>query len=409
MKQTRDLIRYSARWLGAGALLTFLSSFGQTFFISVFAGEIRAEFGLSHGEWGGIYSLGTTASAVLMIWAGTLTDRFRVRTLAVGVLLTLGAAAAFMALNPYAALLPLAILGLRFAGQGMMSHMAVVAMARWFTASRGRALAIAALGYSAGEAVLPMAVVALLGVFDWRLLWLVVAVVMLAFIPVLLALLRTERTPAQIAATQSATGMGGHHWTRSQALRHRLFWFMVPALLGPSAFGTAFFFHQVYFAGLKDISHLALTALFPLFTGVGLLSLLASGWALDRWGTARLLPWSQVPMVVAFLLFYFSDGYGGVALGLVFFGLTAGANATLPAAFWAEFYGTRYIGSIKAVAMAVMVLGSAIGPGLTGVLVDFGVGLEGQFGMAALWFVLTTALMLIGVRRAKAQIAVSPA
>ena len=63
-------LRENARWLGAGALLSFLSSFGQTYFIAIFAGEIRAEFGLSHGQWGGIYALGTGASAVLMLWAG---------------------------------------------------------------------------------------------------------------------------------------------------------------------------------------------------------------------------------------------------------------------------------------------------------------------------------------------------
>ena len=63
-----SLIRFlaeNARWLSAGALLTFLSSFGQTFFISIFAGEIREGFDLSHGQWGGIYTIGTSASAVV--------------------------------------------------------------------------------------------------------------------------------------------------------------------------------------------------------------------------------------------------------------------------------------------------------------------------------------------------------
>ena len=76
-----------------GCVLTFMSSFGQTFFISIFAGEIRAEFGLSHGEWGGIYALGTLASAIVMVWSGGLTDRFRVRTLGPVVLVCLAAPA----------------------------------------------------------------------------------------------------------------------------------------------------------------------------------------------------------------------------------------------------------------------------------------------------------------------------
>lgn len=51
-------LKANAPWLGAGALMTLASSFGQTFFIAIFAGEIRAEFGLGHGAWGAIYTLG---------------------------------------------------------------------------------------------------------------------------------------------------------------------------------------------------------------------------------------------------------------------------------------------------------------------------------------------------------------
>ena len=163
----RSFLLQNAPWLAAGALLAFLSSFGQTFFISVFAGEIRAEFGLSHGAWGGIYSLGTTLSAAVMVWAGGLTDRFRARVLGSGVLVLLALACLSMAFSTVW-LLPLVIFALRLTGQGMTSHISAVAMARWFVAMRGRALSIAALGFSFGEALLPIVFVALLGMFDWR-------------------------------------------------------------------------------------------------------------------------------------------------------------------------------------------------------------------------------------------------
>ena len=58
----------NSRWLLAGALLTLVSSFGQTFFISLFAGESRKTFNLSHGDWGAIYGFGTFASAIVLIW-----------------------------------------------------------------------------------------------------------------------------------------------------------------------------------------------------------------------------------------------------------------------------------------------------------------------------------------------------
>lgn len=399
--KTLTFLRENAPWLGAGMLLTFLSSFGQTFFISIFAGEIREGFGLSHGQWGGIYSLGTTVSAIVMVWAGGLTDQFRVRGLGAIILALLMVACLSMALNPVWWLLPVVIFALRFTGQGMTSHIAVVAMARWFTATRGKALAIATLGFAAGEALLPLLFVTLMVFIDWRILWVLAGVIALTGIPVLTLLLRRERTPQSHAGSDQALGMETRHWTRNQSFRHWLFWFMVPALLGPSAFNTAFFFHQVHFATLKSVTHIELVAFFPFYTAISIAAMVLSGWALDKVGTARLIPFMQLPMVAAFLTFALAHSAWGLSLGFLFLGLNTGMNSTLPAAFWAEFYGTRHIGSIKAMAAAVMVFGSAIGPGITGLGIDLGLGLERQFIGVAGFFVISTILMTIGIRRAR--------
>ncbi|MDJ0821945.1 MAG: MFS transporter [Paracoccaceae bacterium] len=391
----------NARWLGAGALLTFLSSFGQTFFISIFAGEIREGFGLSHGAWGGIYTLGTGVSAVVMLWSGALTDQFRSRALGTALLVLLALACLAMALNPLVALLPVVIFALRFCGQGMVSHIAVVSMSRWFVATRGKALSVAGMGFAVGEAILPVLFVSLMLFMDWRWLWVIAAVVTLAAIPLLRALLREERTPQSHAKSDHAVGMEGRHWQRRDMLRHGLFWFMVPAILGPPAFNTAFFFQQVHFAEVKGWAHLELVAMFPAYTAMSVLAMVVSGWLLDRLGTSRLMPWFQLPMVVGFVVFALGQTLFSTFTGLMIIALTTGANATLPNAFWAEFFGTRHLGAIKAMAAAVMVLGSAIGPGLTGVLIDTGVGIETQYLGVAAYFVLTTVLVAIGVGRAR--------
>jgi len=224
---TLHFIRDNLKFLSAGFLLTFASCFGQTFFISIFAGEIMEEFGLSHGQWGGIYMLGTLASAVVMIWAGALTDVFRVRRL--GGIVT---------------------------GQGMASHLASVSMARWYVAARGRALALASFGFLIGEALLPILFVMALGFIGWRWSWGISALTVVALLPILLMLLKAERTPQSVAEENQAVGLGDKHWTRPEVFRHWLFWMLVPLLIGPSAFGTAFFFHQVHLAEVKGWSHL---------------------------------------------------------------------------------------------------------------------------------------------------------
>lgn len=385
-------------------MLTLMSGFGQTYFISIFAGEIRDTFDLTHGEWGGIYTLGTGASAAVMVWAGALTDKYRIRTLAMVILPMLMIACFFMAGFSAVWMLPIVIFSLRFAGQGMMSHLAVVAMSRWFVAARGRALSIAGLGFSVGEAFLPMLFVSLLVLFDWRMLWVVAGIAAILGLPVLLGLLRSERTPQSFAESDQSFGMQSRQWTRGEAIRHPLFWMMFPALLGPSAFSTAFFFHQVHFAELKALSHFELVSLFPIYTGGSILMMMISGWLLDRFGTPRLIPWYQVPLGIAFVVFGLTNSLGAIVVGILFMAATAGANATLPNAFWAEFYGTKHLGAIKALAAAIMVLGSAIGPGVTGYLIDFGVGLEAQFVWVGGFFATATAMMLVGISKARREL-----
>ena len=394
----------NSRWLTAGALLTLISSFGQTYFISIFAGEIRAAFNLSHGDWGAIYGFGTFASAIVMIWSGGLTDVMRVRHLGPIFLAALAASCLFMAFNPWVALLPVVIFCLRFTGQGMSTHIAAVAMSRWFVANRGKALSVASLGFSVGEACYPILVVSLLLLFSWQSVWILAAGVTALAIPALLWLLAEERSPQSSATEGQSLGMGGRHWSRNQALRHPLFWFMIPALLGQSAFNTAFFFLQVHFAEIKGWEHLQLVAMFPVYTLVSIAAMILSGILLDKFDTARLIPYFQLPMIGAFLIFAFGQSLMAVLVGFIFLGLSSGANATLPNAFWAEFYGTKHLGSIKAAAAAIMVLGSAIGPAVTGVLLDYDLPLDIQYVAVSVFFGFSSLMMWAGVKRVRTRL-----
>lgn len=408
MQSLIPYLRSNARWLIAGVLLMFASSFGQTFFIAVFAGEIRAEFNLSHGGWGGIYTLATTASAAVMVMAGGLTDRFRVRHLGVAVLALLAAACLAMAATTALWALVAVIFALRLMGQGMMGQIAMVAMARWFKATRGRALSIATLGVASGEALLPISFVALMGVFSWRSLWVMAAAFLLFLIPVLVTLLRLERTPQSMHSGTGGTGMLGRDWTRNDVLRHWLFWLVVPALLGPAAFNTAFFFHQVHLAETKGWEHVALVALFPAYTAVNVTAMLASGWLIDRFGTARMMPVYLLPIALAYVVLAGADTLGMGLISMALMGLSVGAAATLSAAFWAEFFGTRHLGAIRALTAAVMVFGTALGPGVTGVLIDWGLTFEDQMYGIALWFLLAALLAGVGALRARAMLPAAP-
>jgi MFS family permease len=374
------------------------SSFGQTFFISIFAGKIQSYFNLSHGDWGSIYMIGTLASAIVMVWAGTTSDIYRTRSIGVLVLVGLSLSTLLMALNPAVWLLPVIIFLLRFLGQGMLPHISSVSMSRWFVLQRGKALAISNTGYALGEAFLPVLFTILMLTYHWQHLWIIASLFCFLMVPLIWILLQNERTPQSIAEEVISFGLLGKSWSRKEVLTHPLFWLMLPAIIGPSACSTSFFFQQVYFADVKGWTHLQLVALFPLYTLVAIAFNLISGWALDKFGLDRILPFYQIPMVFAFILFYFVSTQMGLAVGLCFLAISAGANSTLPTAFWAEYYGTQFLGTIKALGTAIMVLGSAIGPGMTGLLIDWGFGIEKQYFIFGLYFLFSTLLMYVGIK-----------
>ena len=61
-------------------------------------------------------------------------------------------------------------------------------------------------------------------------------------------------------------------------------------------------------------------------------------------------------------------------LGLI--GISNGFANVLGSSTWAEIYGVKYIGSIKALTTALMVFATAFGTALFGVLIDLGFSIE---------------------------------
>ncbi|MFY0613454.1 MAG: MFS transporter [Hyphomicrobiaceae bacterium] len=392
--------RENARWLGAGVLLTCSSSFGQTYFIALSAAHVQDAFDLSHGGWGGIYTMGTLMSAVALMLVGRLADRFKVKTLALATIALFIVMCLAMASVAHWIMLVFVVFGLRFCGQGMMSHLSLTAMGRWFRGNRGRAVAIASLGFSLGEGLLPIGFVLLTGAIGWRFGW-VTAAAMLALlvVPLLLYLLREERSPQTMSDSQHSGGLGGRHWSRGDAMRHWLFWALMPGFLAPSFISTSLFFHQVHLTDIKGWHLASYVATYPIYSTFSVLSNFAAGMFADRFGAARLLPIYLLPIGGAMLVMGLATSFWWGPVALILIGITQGASQAMIGSIWPEYFGTRNLGSIRAFAVAAMVFSTAIGPGITGFLIDRGIGFETQ----CLWmgcYVAVISVIFVAVSRA---------
>jgi MFS family permease len=376
---TITFVRANARWLAAGVLLTWSSSFGQTYFIALSSAHLRDTFGFSHTGWGTVYTCGTLASAMVLIQAGPLADRLRIRTLAVFVLFGFSLMCLAMAAVPHwLALVPI-IFGLRFCGQGMMSHLALTAMARWYRAERGRALAVASLGFAIAESMWPIVFVAIASSIGWRQGWIVAALLLVGLVlPLTLVLLQQERTPQSYVIQHNAPGLAGRHWTRGEALSHWLLWALLPGILAPPFVVTAVFFHQVYLAELKAWPLASYVALYPCYSAMTIACNLGAGVLVDRIGSVRLLPIYLLPLAAGLALLGSATNFWIAPVALILIGASQGCSQSMIGALWPEYYGTRHLGAIRAMAVSAMVISTAVGPGLTAWLIDYGVGFETQ-------------------------------
>jgi MFS family permease len=286
----------------------------------------------------------------------------------------------------------------------MISHIGITAMGRWFRAHRGRAVAVAGLGYGLGESVLPIVVVALVAGIGWRATWGIAALVLvLVFAPLFFWLLNESRRPQGIAGADQAPGLDGRHWRRREVLGHWLFWALLPGMLAPPFIGTAVFFHQVHVSEVKDWNLGVMALGYPVYAALTVTSGMVCGWLVDRIGPMRLLPLFLLPMALGLTLLGPGDQVAAWYLMLALYGLTQGASATLMGSLWPELYGTRNLGSIKALATSAMVLSSALGPGITGALIDWGARFPDQTWGWALWLVLASGGFMAARMRMRAE------
>ena len=392
------------RFIGFGFFLAFLSSAGQTYFIGVLGTGIQAEFDLDAGEWGRIYMIGTLASAFVLNWSGSLIDRYDLRGFTLAVLLGLVLACLLMSSVSGPLMLIGAIFLLRQFGQGLTSHTAITPMARYHVDDRGKAIALASIGYSAGEAILPVLGVVALENIGWRQAYQWVALAVAVSIPVALWLLKGHGARhdrhAQALQRREAENPGNAGYTRLQMLSERRFYLILPALMAPSAIGTALFFFPAEILRAKGWSGLWLTGNYWMYSMVTMAVTIYSGILIDRFSARQVVPFYLLPFVFSLVILGLWDhawavwpylGLMGICIGLYFTGFSA---------LWAELYGARHLGAIKSLTTAINVFSTALGPAFMGTLLSLGT----SFSMICLIFAgycLAATVLLVYALRAR--------
>jgi MFS family permease len=381
-----------------GFIFTFFSSFGQSFFLGLFNSSIRETLSISHGQFGSIYASATLLSSFLLIWVGKKIDDIDIFKFAFYVTLLLSFSCFFFSKISSIVFLFIAVFLMRFSGQGLMSHTATTTIVRYFTKSRGRALSIGWFGLSSAEFILPVFIVYLLTITAWQNIWISISILALIFLPLAsFFLIKKLDFDAREQTDNDSEIKEIKQWKRTEVLKDYRFYIVCLNMLAMPWIATGVFVYQSFITEAKEWGSFVIAQSFMVYSILSVVTLIGSGFLIDKFTSRKLLIFMNIPLLFSTLvLFYFDNPITSfIFLGLI--GISNGLANVLGSSTWAEIYGVKFIGSIKALTTALMVFSTAFGTALFGLLIDKGFSIE-QIAMVSFVYISISLILLFFVR-----------
>jgi len=382
-----------------GFIFTFFSSFGQSFFLGIFNSSIRNELSITHGQFGAIYAAATLFSSFLLIWVGKKIDDIDISKFAFLVILLLSFSCFLFSKISSISFLFISIFLMRFSGQGMMSHTATTTITRYFTKSRGKALSTGWFGLSTAEFILPVFMIYLLTITDWQYIWIAISIFVIVFLPLASYLLvkNLNFESREIIKNEIFKEKNIKHWKRIEVIKDFRFYIICANMLALPWIVTGTFVYQSFILSSKNWGPFVIAQSFMVYSVLSVITLFVSGFLIDKFTSRKLLVYMNLPLLLSvFVIFYFNNPISSFFfLGLI--GISNGLANVLGSSTWAEIYGVKYIGSIKALTTALMVFSTAFGTALFGFLIDIGFSIE-QISIVSGMYISVSLLALFFIR-----------
>ena len=378
-----------------GFIFTFFSCFGQSFFIGLFNSSIRETLSITHGQFGTIYASATLFSSLLLIWIGKKIDDVNVIKFAIFVTILLSFSSFFFSKTSSVAFLFVAIFLMRFSGQGLMSHTASTTISRYFTKSRGKALSIIWFGLSSAEFIMPVLIVYLLTMIIWQDLWVIFSLIVLICLPLASYILVKDVKLDTRESNQNEKLKEDNikNWKRIEVLGDYRFYIVSLNMLAMPWIATGVFVYQSFVTNSKGWGEYTIAQSFMSYSIFSVITLIVAGYLIDKFTSRKLLIYMNIPLFLGTLVIIYFDAPLTAFLFLGLVGISNGLANLLGSSTWAEIYGVKYIGSIKALTTALMVFATAFGTALFGFFIDAGFSIEKIAFIAAIAIACSIALL----------------
>ena len=382
-----------------GFIFTFFSSFGQSFFLGLFNSSIRDALSITHGQFGSIYASATLLSSLILVWIGKKIDDVNILKFASYVIIFLSASCFIFSKISSVIFLFIGIFLMRLAGQGLSSHTATTTISRFFEKNRGRALSTCWLGLSLAEFTLPVLIVFLLTFIEWRDIWLSISILVIIVLPIVsYFLVKDVKLETREKSNSIEDPKEIRQWKRIEVLKDYRFYIISMSMLAMPWIATGSFVYQSFITTSKEWGPYIIAQSFMAYSIFSVITLFISGFIIDKFSSRRLLIYMNIPLLFSTIVLF---SFNAQISSFFFFGLlgiTNGLANVLGSSTWAEIYGVKYIGSIKALTTALMVFATAFGTALFGILIDFGFTIE-QIAVVSGLYILTSLILLYLIKK----------
>ena len=230
---------------------------------------------------------------------------------------------------------------------------------------------------SLAEFIMPVLIVFLLTFIEWRDIWVSISVLVILVLPVATFLLvKDVKLDTREESKIDENNKEIKQWRRIEVLKDYRFYIICMTMLAMPWIATGSFVYQSFISSSKEWGPYVIAQSFMAYSILSVITLFISGFLIDKFSSRKLLIYMNIPLLFGTIVLYYFDAplSSFVFFGLV--GVTNGLANVLGSSTWAEIYGVKYIGSIKALTTALMVFSTAFGTALFGFLIDIGFSIE---------------------------------
>ena len=234
-------------------------------------------------------------------------------------------------------------------------------------------------------------------IYSWRTVWQGIAVLIILFLPfVILNTIKSINLDSREKDNISnLKKIKIKDWRRREVIKDYRFYILSLNMLAMPWMATGVFVYQSFIADSKMWDVYTIPKAFMIYSITSILTLFSSGYLVDKFTSRKLIPIMNIPLLLSMIVLFYThqEIYAYVFLGLV--GISNGFGNILGSSTWAEIYGVKYIGSIKALTTAFMVFATAFGTAVFGILIDRGFTIENIAFTCVIYIVISLTLLIL--------------